>query len=297
MSTPAFESLRWQREGAVLTITLHRPQALNAMTAAMRRELCHALDLADADDAVRAIVFTGSGRGFCAGFDLSAGPAAFDKGAAAPPADEAGRDGGGLLALRLFASRKLLIGAVNGAAVGIGASMLLPMDIRIASTAARFGFVFARRGIVPDACASWFLPRVVGISRAVEWATSGRLLAADEALAGGLLRETCEPDRLLERAHALAHEATDHAAPVSVAMTRQLMWRMLGAAHPMDAHRVESRAIAERGASADAREGVAAFLGKRAPAFPDRVSADMPACYPWWDEPAFDEPASRRPTA
>ena len=291
----AFDTLLWQREGPVLTITLHRPQALNAMTAAMRRELCHALDLADADDAVRAIVFTGSGRGFCAGFDLSAGPAAFDKAAAPPPPGEAGRDGGGILALRLFASRKLLIGAVNGAAVGIGASMLLPMDIRIASTAARFGFVFARRGIVPDACASWFLPRVVGISRAVEWATSGRLLGADEALAGGLLRETCAPEELLVRAHALAHEVADHAAPVSVAMTRQLIWRMLGADHPMQAHRVESRAIAERGAAADAREGVAAFLGKRAPAFTDRVSADMPACYPWWDEPAFDDPDSRRP--
>lgn len=296
MKAPEFESLLWQREGPVLTITLHRPQALNAMTAPMRRELCHALDLADANDAVRAIVFTGSGRGFCAGFDLSAGSAAFDKATApAPPADETGRDGGGILALRLFASRKLLIGAVNGAAVGIGASMLLPMDIRIASDAARFGFVFARRGIVPDACASWFLPRVVGISRAVEWATAGRLLDANEALAGGLLRETCEPGRLLARAQALAHESADHAAPVSVAMTRQLMWRMLGAAHPMEAHRVESRALAERGASADAREGVAAFLDKRAPDFPDRVSADMPACYPWWVEPAFDVPDPRRP--
>lgn len=296
MSSPSFESLLWQREGPVLTITLHRPQALNAMTAPMRRELCHAVDLADADDAVRAVVFTGSGRAFCAGFDLSSGPAAFDRADATPPPDEAGRDGGGMLALRLFASRKLLIGAVNGAAVGIGASMLLPMDIRIASSAARIGFVFARRGIVPDACASWFLPRVVGISRAVEWATSGRLLGADEALAGGLLREVCEPDRLLARAQALAHEVADHAAPVSVAMTRQLMWRMLGATHPMQAHRVESRAIAERGAAADAREGVAAFLEKRPPQFPDRVSADMPASYPWWDEPPFADPAPWRPT-
>ena len=285
---PAFETLLWAREGPVLTITLNRPQALNAMTATMRRELCRALDLADADDEVRAVVFTGAGRGYCAGFDLSAGAAAFDRSTQAPPPDdEAGRDGGGLLALRLFASTKPLIAAVNGAAVGIGASMLLPMDIRIASRDARIGFVFTRRGIVPDACASWFLPRVVGINRALEWSLSGRLLAADEALAGGLLREVCAADELLPRARALALEIAEHAAPVSVALTRQMMWRMLGAAHPIEAHRVESRAIAQRGAAADAREGVAAFLDKRAPRFPGRVSADLPPVYPWWQEPRF----------
>jgi enoyl-CoA hydratase/carnithine racemase len=287
VTAPVFETLRWAADGPVLTITLNRPQALNAMTATMRRELCRALDLADADDAVRAIVFTGAGRGYCAGFDLSAGAAAFDKSTQDLPPEEAGRDGGGLLALRLFASTKPLIAAVNGAAVGIGASMLLPMDIRIASRDARIGFVFTRRGIVPDACASWFLPRVVGINRALEWSLSGRLLAAGEALAGGLLREVCAPDELLPRARALALEIADHAAPVSVALTRQMMWRMLGAAHPIEAHRVESRAIAERGATADAREGVAAFLAKRAPQFPGRVSTDLPPVYPWWQEPGF----------
>lgn len=287
MNAPAFETLLWAREGPVLTITLNRPQALNAMTATMRRELCRALDLADADDEVRAIVFTGAGRGYCAGFDLSAGAAAFDPATQPLQADEAGRDGGGLLALRLFASTKPLIAAVNGAAVGIGASMLLPMDLRIASRDARIGFVFTRRGIVPDACASWFLPRVVGINRALEWSLSGRLLAADEALAGGLLREVCAADDLLARARALALEIAEHAAPVSVALTRQMMWRMLGAAHPIEAHRVESRAIAQRGAAADAREGVAAFLDKRAPRFPGRVSADLPPVYPWWQEPRF----------
>jgi enoyl-CoA hydratase/carnithine racemase len=291
MDAPAFETLLWQRRGTVLTVTLHRPQALNAMTATMRVELCRAMDLAEADDAVRAIVFTGSGRAFCAGFDLSGGPASFDP-ATRPAEDGPARDGGGQLALRLFASTKPLIAAVNGAAVGIGASMLLPMDARIASSGAKIGFVFARRGIVPDACASWFLPRAVGLSRALDWALSGRLIGADEAFAGGLLREVCTPESLLERAERIALEMTEASAPVSVALTRQLLWRMQGAAHPMEAHRIESRLIAERGASADAREGVAAFFDKRAPRFPGRVSADLPPSYPWWDEPPF-EPAGK----
>jgi len=292
MNAPRFETLRWDRPGPVLTLTLNRPEKLNAMTRVMRRELCDAMDLADADDAVRAIVFTGAGRAFCAGADLSGGARAFDP-SGAPPGepggDEAGRDGGGVLALRLFASTKPLIAAVNGAAVGIGASMLLPMDIRIASTEARFGLVFARRGIVPDACASWFLPRVVGISKALEWSLGGRVFDAAEALAGGLVRELCAPGDLLARAQALALEIAENAAPVSVAMTRQLMWRMLGAAHPMEAHRQESLALQSRGASADAAEGVSSFKEKRAAQFPDRVSADMPPSYPWWTEPVFRE--------
>jgi enoyl-CoA hydratase/carnithine racemase len=290
MSEPVFETLRWDLSGPVLTLTLHRPERMNAMTRAMRRELCRALDLADAQDVVRAIVITGAGRAFCAGFDLSEGAQAFDPAAAARDAEsgeEPGRDGGGVLALRLFASTKPLIAAVNGAAVGIGASMLLPMDIRIASRDARFGFVFARRGIVPDACASWFLPRVAGISKALEWSMGGHVFDAEEARAGGLVSELCEPGELLARAQSLAAEIAAHAAPVSVALTRQLMWRMLGAAHPMEAHRLESAALRSRGASADAAEGVASFREKRPARFPDAVSNGMPAPYPWWTEPPF----------
>ena len=276
MPVPTFQTLLWQQQGPVLTITLHRPQSLNTMTLVMRRERCQALDLADADDSVRAIVFTGSGRAYCAGFDLG-GPTAFDPATQSLQPDERGRDGGGVLALRLFASTKPLVAAVNGAAVGIGASMLLPMDVRIAGTGARFGFVFARRGIVPDACASWFLPRVVGISRALEWSMSGRLFGAEEALAGGLLREVCEPDALLDRAQALALEISENSAPVSVALTRQLMWRMMGAAHPMDAHKLDSRGIQLRGQSSDVKEGIESFMQKRDPHFPNGVSSDFPA--------------------
>lgn len=285
-----FETIGWELSGPVLTLTLHRPDKMNAMTHAMRRELCEALDRADADDAVRAVVVTGAGRAFCAGFDLSEGSRAFDPASAsrAPgTGEEPGRDGGGVLALRLFACTKPLIAAVNGAAVGIGASMLLPMDVRIASTEARFGFVFARRGIVPDACASWFLPRVVGISKALEWSLGGRVFDASEASAGGLVSQICEPGELLVRARALALDIADNAAPVSVALTRQLMWRMLGAAHPMEAHRLESAALQSRGGSADAAEGVASFRQKRPAKFVDKVSADMPPFHPWWTDPPF----------
>jgi enoyl-CoA hydratase/carnithine racemase len=289
MSPPTFETLLWDRAGPVLTLTLNRPAQMNAMTATMRRELCAALDRADADDAVRAIVFTGAGsRAFCAGFDLSGGPQSFDPALSErPAADEPGRDGGGVLALRLFACTKPLIAAVNGAAVGVGAAMTLPMDLRLASDGARFGFVYARRGIVPDACASWFLPRVVGIGRALEWSLSGRLVPALEALAGNLVGRVVPAAELLPAAQAAAREIAENAAPVSVALTRQMMWRLLGAPHPMEAHRLESAAIAARGASADAREGVAAFIGKRPPRFEGRVSDGMPPCYPWWQEPSF----------
>ena len=290
MSEAVFENIRWNLSGPVLTLTLYRPEKLNAMTRLMRRELCRALDLADADDAVRAIVVTGAGRAFCAGFDLSEGARAFDTSspARAPePGEEPGRDGGGVLALRLFACTKPLIGAINGAAVGIGASMLLPMDVRIASSDARFGFVFARRGVVPDACASWFLPRVAGISKALEWSLGGTVFDAAEALAGGLVSQVCEPGELLARAQAKALEIAENAAPVSVALTRQLMWRMLGASHPMEAHRLESAALESRGGSADSAEGVTSFKEKRPARFPDKVSTGMPDFYPWWTDPAF----------
>ncbi len=269
----------------VLTITLDRPDRLNAYTETMQRELLEAFDRADADDDVRAVVVTGAGRAFCAGADLSGGESTFDwreRGGDGPP-----RDGGGRVTLRIFDCTKPVIAAINGAAVGVGATMTLPMDVRLASEAARIGFVFTRRGIVPEACSSWFLPRVVGISRAMEWAATGRIVDAGEALAGGLVRSVHPPGELLGAAHTLAREIAANTAPVSVALARRMMWRMLGAGHPMEAHRVDSRAMFHRGQSADAREGVASFLEKREPRFPDRVSSGLPDVFPGWEEPAF----------
>jgi enoyl-CoA hydratase/carnithine racemase len=245
----------------------------------MSQELIDAFDRADADDEVRAVVLTGAGRGFCAGADLAGGGTTF-----AYRDGGVHRDRGGLVSLRVFESLKPVIVAVNGPAVGVGVTMTLPADVRLASTAARFGFVFARRGIVAEAASSWFLPRLVGISRALEWAATGRVFDAREARDGGLVRSVHEPDDLLPAAYALAREIADNTAPVSVAVTRQMMWRMLGADHPMTAHEADSRAIQARGASADAREGVTAFLEKRPARFPDRVSADMPDSYPWWPD-------------
>jgi enoyl-CoA hydratase/carnithine racemase len=295
-----YETLATARADHVFTITLNRPDKLNAFTATMMNELIAAFDEADADDDVRAVIVTGAGRAFCAGADLSQGAKTFDYDQRADRPERAGvprdangvpdwshdgvRDGGGRVTLRIFECLKPVIGAINGPAVGIGATMLLPMDIRLAADDARFGFVFARRGITPEACSSWFLPRLVGISRALEWTMSGRLFPAQEALAGGLVRSLHPQADLLPAAMALAREIADHAAPVSVALTRQMMWRMLGADHPMEAHKIDSRAIYARGAMADAKEGVTAFLDKRAPRFSDRVSADLPAFFPWWSE-------------
>jgi len=261
-------------------------------------ELIAAFDRADADDEVRAIIVTGAGRGFCAGADLSQGAKTFDFAARADRPDKQGtplrpdggidyshesvRDGGGRVSLRIFESMKPVIAAINGPAVGVGATMLLPMDIRIASSDARFGFVFARRGITPEACSSWFLPRAVGISQALEWTMTGRVFSAQEALEGGLVRKVVAPDALLETARALAREIAENSAPVSVALARQMMWRMLGADHPMEAHKVDSRAIYARGRSADAKEGINSFLEKRPPAFSESVSKDMPDFVPWW---------------
>lgn len=284
----AFETLRYAVEHGVATITLHRPDKLNAFTAQMMRELIAAFDATDADDAVRAVIVTGSGRAFCAGADLSSGGATFDyeKRYGAPP-DAPHRDGGGQVALRIFRSLKPVIAAVNGPAVGIGVTMQLPMDFRLASTDARFGFVFSRRGITPEAASSWFLSRVVGISTALEWCYTGRLFSAQEAHDRGLVRSLHAPDELLPAAQALAREIADNAAPVSVAIARQMIWRMAGASHPMEAHRLDSRAIQSRGRSADAREGVSAFLEKRPAVFPERVSRDMPDFFDWTSEPPF----------
>lgn len=272
----------------VATITLNRPDKLNAFTGTMMREVIDAFDRIDADDDVRAVIVTGAGRAFCAGADLSGGGETFAEGGSDIVADSGiPRDGGGLVSLRIFECTKPVIGAINGAAVGVGVTMTLPMDFRLAADTAKFGFVFARRGIVPEACSSYFLPRVVGISQATEWCFTGRLFPADEALAGRLIRSVHPADRLLDAARTIAQEIAENTAPVSVALTRQMLWRMLGADHPMDAHRVDSRGILSRGASDDAREGVSSFLEKRNPEYPVRVSDGLPDIFPDYVEPTF----------
>ncbi|MBS0450895.1 MAG: crotonase/enoyl-CoA hydratase family protein [Proteobacteria bacterium] len=287
-TTPAFETLRYAVDQGVATITLHRPEKLNAFTPQMADELISAFDATDADDSVRAVIVTGEGRAFCAGADLGTGGATFDyekRYGTQPGAVR--RDNGGRVTLRIFRSLKPVIGAINGAAVGIGLTLQLPMDIRIASTDAKFGLVFARRGITPEAGSAWFLSRVVGISSALEWVATGRLFSAQEALERGLVRSVHAPDQLLPAAQALAREIADNAAPVSVAMARQMIWRMAGAAHPMEAHRLDSRALQSRGSSRDAKEGIASFLEKRPARFPDRVSQDLPDFLDWRGEPEF----------
>ncbi|MGA9279274.1 crotonase/enoyl-CoA hydratase family protein [Ilumatobacter sp.] len=272
----------------IATITLNRPDRLNAFTGTMMNELIAAFDVTDADDDVRAVIVTGAGRGFCAGADLGGGGATFAKGGS-DVQTEVGvpRDGGGLVSLRIYDSKKPVIGAINGAAVGVGVTMTLPMDIRLASEHAKFGFVFARRGIVPEACSSWFLPRLVGISQAAEWCYSGRVFPADEALAGRLVRSVHAADDLLTDARAIAGDIAENSAPVSVALTRQMLWRMLGADHPMVAHRADSRGIALRGPSDDAREGVESFLEKRPAEYSNRVSDELPDLFPDWEQPSF----------
>ena len=272
----------------IATITLNRPDKLNAFTGVMMKELIAAFDKADADDDVRVVIVTGAGRGFCAGADLSAGGETFNDGSlSTDAATKFRRDGGGTVTLRIFAMHKPVIGAINGPAVGIGATMTLPMDIRLASEAAKIGFVFTRRGIVPEACSSWFLPRLVGIAQAQEWVMTGRVFSAQEALAGGLVRSVHPAGELLDAARTLAKEIIDNTAPVSVALARQMMWRMLGASHPMEAHRVDSRGIQIRGRSNDVKEGVMSFLEKRPAKFVDRVSSDVPDIFPGWSEPEF----------
>jgi enoyl-CoA hydratase/carnithine racemase len=280
-----YEQIRYAIDDGLLTITLHRPEKLNAFTTRMMHELLDAFERADSDDRVRVVIVTGAGRAFCAGADLSGGGGAFDY--AAGHAMDEHRDGGGLVALRIFESKKPVIAAINGPAVGVGITMTLPMDVRLASTTSRIGFVFARRGIVPEACSSWFLPRLVGMQRAAEWVYTGRVFSADEALAGGLVARVVPPEALLETARQLGREMADGTSPVSLALSRQLLWRMLGADHPMEAHRLDSRCLYWLGKSADAHEGVAAFLEKRPARFTLRPSTDMPEFYPWWPERKF----------
>jgi enoyl-CoA hydratase/carnithine racemase len=282
-----FEQITTEVTDSVLTVTLNRPERLNAWTAQMGAELRAAFDEADADDDVRAIIVTGAGRGFCAGADLASGGETFDY-RAREDAGPVPRDNGGELTLRIFECKKPVIAAINGPAVGVGATMTLPMDIRLAADDARMGFVFARRGIIPEACSSWFLPRVVGISHAMEWVATGRVFSAQEGLESGLLRSLHPKQELLDAARTLAHEIAENTAPVSVALARQLMWRMLGAEHPMLAHRADSRGMTARGQSADAVEGITAFLQKRPAHFPDRLSDGLPDIMPGWAPPEFE---------
>ncbi len=281
------QDIRYEVTDRIATVTLNRPDKLNAFTRRMRDELIAAFERADADDDVRVVIVTGAGRAFCAGADLSAGAATFDyaKRDAAGLKDH--RDGGGRVALSIYALKKPVIAAINGPAVGVGVTMTLPMDVRIASSAARFGFVFARRGIVPEACSSWFLPKVVGLSRAAEWLYTGRVFDAAEALAGGLVSRVVPPGELLPAARALAREIADNTSAVAVALARQMLWRMAGADHPMEAHKVDSRGIFAMGASPDVAEGIAAFKEKRPARFGMKPSTDMPSFYPWWEERPF----------
>ncbi|WP_420623128.1 crotonase/enoyl-CoA hydratase family protein [Candidatus Poriferisodalis sp.] len=297
---PEFETILYEVDDHVATITLNRPERLNAFNSQMLCDVMDAIDLVDADDDVRAVIFTGAGRGYCAGADLGGGSAAFDfdnqtdeqkaeRAAERRESDDLSwmRDGGGLLALRLYECNKPLIAAINGPAVGVGVTMTLPMDIRLASTKARIGFVFARRGLVPEACSSYFLPRVVGLSRALEWCFSGRVFDAAEALEGGLVRSLHEPDDLLPAARAIAADIAENTSAISVTVIRHMLWRMLAADHPMEAHKIDSRGIYHLGRGADAHEGVASFLEKRPPEFTLRPSQDLPEYVPWWDEPEF----------
>jgi enoyl-CoA hydratase/carnithine racemase len=281
-----YKEIRYEVDGPTLVITMDRPDHLNAFTGVMREEMIDAYHRADADDSVRVIIVTGAGRAFCAGADLGRGPSTFDRTRDGQRAEEH-RDGGGLVTLEIFKLKKPVIAAINGAAVGVGVTMTLPMDIRLASTQARMGFVFSRRGIVPEACSTYFLPRVVSQAQAAEWLYTGRVFDAQEALRGGLVSRVVEPAELLPTARALAREIADNTAPVSVALCRQMLWRSLGWTHPMDAHRVDSLGIFWMGQTDDVKEGVASFLEKRKPNFPGRPSKDMPPYYPWWEEAEF----------
>ena len=294
-----YETILTETSEAIFTITINRPDKLNALNTTMIRELIDAFDTADADDAVRAIIVTGAGRAFCAGADLSTGGATFDRAARKdrPPvpngpdgkpdlSHDSARDGGGRITLRIFDCHKPVIAAVNGPAVGIGVTMLLPMDVRIASTDARFGFVFSQRGIVPEAASSWFLPRIVGIAQALDWCYSGRVFPAEEALKGGLVSRVVAPGELIATARAFARGYCEKTSAVSVALIRQMLWRMLGASHPMEAHRIDSRAMFYRGRGADVKEGIASFLEKRPPRFTDTVSGNLPEL-PWGPPPEY----------
>jgi len=280
-----YTQIAYEVADQVATITLDRPDRMNAFTPTMMRELIDAFDQVDADDDVRAVIVTGRGRAFCAGADLGGGAKTFDADAnSGQRLDGAPRDGGGRVTLRIYECTKPVIAAMNGSAVGIGVTMTLPMDIRILADDAKVGFVFASRGIIPEAASSWFLPRVVGISQALEWCLTARLFRSPEALAGGLVRSIHPSDEVLGVAQALAQEIVTNAAPISASLTRQLLWRMLGADHPMEAHKLDSLGIFDTGRGADAREGVTAFLEKRPASWTMLPTQDLPDWYPWWPD-------------
>jgi enoyl-CoA hydratase/carnithine racemase len=286
-----FEHIRYDVADRIATITLHRPERLNAFTARMAAELIEAFDRADADDDVKVVIVTGSGRAFCAGADLQGGGETWDRHSAHMAAQSTEQryvgDEGGQVARRIFDFNKPVIAAINGPAVGVGITMTLAMDVRMAVPGTKIGFVFAGRGIVPEACSTWFLPRIVGIGRALEWAYSARVFRSEEGLAAGLFRSLHAPDDLIPAARGLAQEFIENASAISIALARQMMWRMLGASHPIDAHEVDTAALTALGKSADAREGITAFLEKRKPRWVDRVTRDLPAFLPWWKDRPF----------
>ena len=293
----SWKNIKLNIEDNIAVVMLSRPEKMNALTAEMILEYVDVLDRCDSNDEVKAVIVTGDGRAFCAGADISGGSESFadvsNDDALNPDGSinysaEAVRDVGGFITLRLYDMKKPVIGAVNGAAVGAGSTMLLPMDYRIASDNAKFGFVFARRGIVPESASSFFLPRLVGISQAVDWCMTGRVFGPQEALEGGLISNICSPETLLECAHTIARDIIDNTSPVSVALTRQMLWKSLGWSHPMDAHKLESRSVFSRSTSADAQEGVASFLEKRPAKYPQSVAKDMPDFYPWWEPAQYD---------
>jgi enoyl-CoA hydratase/carnithine racemase len=279
------EHITCEVDGAFLIVTLNRPDKLNAYTGQMGAEITQAFERADEDDNIRAVIVTGAGRAFCAGADVSGGATSFDtSGQHGAGVFAAPKAGGSRFVEAIFNCRKPSIAAINGAAVGVGITMTLPMDIRIAAKGAKIGFIFARRGLVPEAGSAWFLPKLVGLSQSLRWCLSGRVFEADEALHGGLVSEVVEPGKLLERAKEIAREMTAETSAVSVALTRQMLWRFAGSPDPFELLAIDKPMSIERGAHADVREGVQAFLEKRAPAFPGKVSEDMPSQYPWWDE-------------
>ena len=282
------ETVRTEFRENSLIIYLSREERMNAFTLTMQQEIVKVLDDAEENDDIKAIIFTGDGKAYCAGADLSSGGDTFDNRKGREKTNDVVRDSGGLLTLRLFKCKKPLIAAVNGAAVAIGATMLLPMDTRICSDQARFGFVFAKRGIVPEAASSWFLPRLIGINKALELCYTGKVISAEEAKEIRLVSEILNQDKLIDRALEIAKEFTAESSQISIALTRQMMWRMLGADDPMEAHKIDSRAVFELGQSGEAIEGVNSFLEKRPPSFPGKVSKDMPSFFPWWDEKEFE---------